>query len=63
MSEEFKVTVRVSAKDPFAGLKAHDYIAARGLTPKSMDERHHCEICRQAELLPAVLNIIEGWRQ
>lgn len=63
MSEEFKVTVRVSAPDPFAGLRGHQYIAARGLTPRSMNERHQCDTCAQAELLPVVLNIINGWRQ
>lgn len=62
MSDIIKVTVRASVPDPFAGLKAHDYIEARGLSPKFLGEqRHQCESCRQAELLPAVQNIIAGW--
>lgn len=64
MSVEFKVRIRAAVPDPYAGLKDHDYIAARGLTPKFLGEqRHVCESCAQAELLPIVQNIIEGWRQ
>lgn len=57
------VRIRGSAPDPFAGLRGHDYIAARGLTPrvgamKAPDtEDCPCTPCVQARLLPAVLSI------
>lgn len=44
-------------------LRGAEYIAARGLTPKFLGERRHiCENCEKAELLPTVLNILEGYR-
>ena len=58
------VRIRSSAPDPFAGLRGHAYIRARGLTPKighmkalaTVDDCQ-CTPCLQARLLPAVLNI------
>lgn len=58
---EYKVRIRVSAVDPFHGKLGHDYIAARGLEPIGF--RHSCAKCDQDEMLPAVLNILEGWTQ
>lgn len=60
----YKVRVRAAVPDPYAGMRGHDYIAARGLSPKFLGEqRHQCQTCAQAELLPVVLNIINGWKQ
>lgn len=59
-----KVRIRASVPDPYAGMRGHDYIAARGLSPKFLGEqRHQCATCAQAELLPIVLNLCNAWKQ
>jgi hypothetical protein len=45
-----------------ADLRGHDYIKARGLTPKP--NRNHSETCQHCalqEMLPAVIQITERW--
>ena len=43
-------------------LRAHDYIEARGLSPQIVAAHQHtCESCRQAEELPRIQRILNGW--
>lgn len=56
--------IRTSAPDPFAGLRGHAYINARGLSRRvqikgmpSPAEDCQCAPCMQQRLLPAVLQI------
>ena len=62
----YQVRVRASSPDPFAGLRGHDYIKARGLSPlvrlngvAGPDKECTCEPCVQARLLPAVQRICQ----
>lgn len=63
------VRTRVSAPDPFAGLRGHAYLAARGLSPQSIRQRTEsfdlctCERCRQERLLPAVQRICAAFNR
>jgi hypothetical protein len=64
MSDEFKIRVRVSAPDPYAGLKSHAYIKARGLSPRFLAERRHqCNDCKMKEMEEVVLTLLENWEQ
>lgn len=49
--------------DPYAGLKGHNYIAARGLTPRSTHKAPACKHCSHAENLPAILSIIAAHKR
>jgi hypothetical protein len=60
MCSEYKVRVRVSAPDPYAGLQGHEYIKARGLSPQTAMEGTR-QMRRKEDQLPIVLNILEGW--
>lgn len=58
------VRIRTSAPDPFAGLRGHAYINARGLSRRvqikgmpSPAEDCQCAPCVQQRMLPAVLRI------
>lgn len=43
-------------------LRGHAYIAARGLSPQIVrEQRHTCDSCRRAEMLPAVQQILANW--
>lgn len=60
----YSVRVRTTCPDPFAGLRSHDYIRARGLAPvigfgglPKHQDNCPCQPCTQARLLPAVLQI------
>ncbi len=59
--------VRYTLPDPLAGLKGHDYIAARRLTPRvgakalRLVDECQCEPCVQQRLLPAVQAIVSNW--
>jgi len=45
-------------------LRGHAYVAARGLSPEIIkDQQHRCDSCKQMEMLPAVLNIINAERK
>lgn len=61
------VRVRCTLPDPFAGMKGHDYIAARGLSPmlgpKSLRLVGDCQCdpCVQQRLLPTVQAIVAHW--
>lgn len=47
-----------------SNLRGHQYIQARGLSPQIVKERQHtCESCKRAEMLPAVQQITQRWRQ
>lgn len=38
------------------------YIAARGLSPQIVKaQQHQCDTCKKAELLPAVIQIVNNW--
>jgi hypothetical protein len=59
-----QVRVRTSAQDPFAGLRGHDYIKARGLSPMITPRGRlqlaadcECAACVRERLLPAVQRI------
>ncbi len=58
------VRIRSSAPDPFNGLRGHDYIKVRGLTPQLGGMRNSqstseckCSRCESERLLPAILAI------
>lgn len=55
------VRVRISAPDPFDGLRGHAYIQARGLAKRikraPAATECSCEPCVQARLLPTVQSI------
>jgi hypothetical protein len=55
----------MNISDIFAqDLRGHEYLKARGLNPQIVRERQHvCPTCRQAEMLPAVLNILEKQKE
>lgn len=61
------VRVRCTLPDPFAGLKGHAYIAARGLSPMiggstlRLVGDCECAPCVQQRLLPTVQAIIASW--
>lgn len=61
------VRVRCTLIDPFAGLKGHDYIAARGLSPMigphslRLASDCQCAPCMQHRLLPPVQAIVANW--
>lgn len=48
-------------------LRAHEYIKARGLSKQvkfkgEIEPHKDCPVCRKAEMLPAVINVIERWQ-
>lgn len=44
-------------------LRGSEYIAARGLSPQIVrEQKHMCESCRKAEMLPAVQQITKNWK-
>lgn len=59
--------VRYTLPDPHAGLKGHDYIAARRLSPKvgskalRLVDECQCAPCVQQRLLPTVQAIVSNW--
>ena len=61
------VRVRCTLPDPYAGLRGHDYIAARGLSPKlgpgalRLVGDCQCGPCVQQRLLPTVQAIVANW--
>jgi len=62
----YSVRTRTTYPDPFAGLRGHDYIRARGLAPKhgaggQQQGECTCAPCAQARLLPAVLRICAAY--
>ena len=54
-----KITVRAVGRDQFAGLKGHDYIRARNLTPKPNHYIEQCPHCSMMGKLKDVQNILE----
>lgn len=45
-------------------LRGHAYVRARRLSPQIVkDQQHRCESCKQMEMLPAVLNVINAQRK
>src|SRR6185312_9583602 len=56
LSDEFTYTVRtrVSAPDPFNGLRGHEYYQMRGLKPRPNHHLPDCAHCALMEKLPAV---------
>lgn len=61
------VRVRCTLPDPYAGLRGHDYIAARGLSPMlgpgalRLVGDCQCLPCVQQRLLPTVQAIVANW--
>ncbi|TCS37462.1 hypothetical protein EDC30_104266 [Paucimonas lemoignei] len=65
--DDLKVTIRASMRDPYAGLRGKDYIAARGLTPQigriraESIEDCQCAPCVRERMLPAVQRICAAY--
>lgn len=53
----------IPAKEIFASdLRGHAYIEARGLSPQLVAAHQHtCPSCKQAEDLPRIQRIVDGW--
>ena len=60
MTDDITYTVRTRAvgRDLFAGLKGHDYIRARELTPRPNHHLPDCAHCALMEKLPTVRRLL-----